>query len=205
MLFGLKNAEVTFWQFMDKIFANLYCVYVCINDILTFNENEQLHMQDIDAVFNILSKNNLKVPLSKCESLDFLGYNINANGIKPTTKEIKNLQSFLPPTDVKSLHKFLGMINIYRKWILKFAELVLPLTVKMLNSTNGSLNKIELEAFNNIIKTLSDFPSLAHPTQPNYTIYQSVTDSGKYMVSVSLHQLITLYPKDLSKNFHKYR
>lgn len=48
-------------------------------------------MHDIDSVFNILIKNNIKVSVSKCEFnvefLHFLGYNINASSIKPTAKK----------------------------------------------------------------------------------------------------------------------
>lgn len=46
---------------MDKIFAKRDYVFVYIDGILIFSENDQSHMQDIDDVFNIFIKNNLNV------------------------------------------------------------------------------------------------------------------------------------------------
>lgn len=44
--------------------------------ILIFNDDEYSHMKDIDAVFKVLSDNNLNVPIIKSEfnvkSIDFL-------------------------------------------------------------------------------------------------------------------------------------
>lgn len=63
----------------------------------------------------------------------------------------------------------------------------------MKNSTKGLFELNEIEAFNNIIKTLSDFLSLSQP-QPNCTTYELVTDSSKYAVGVALHRLINGNP-----------
>lgn len=69
-------------------------------------------MQDIRTVFNILGKNNIKVSVFtvNLQTLDFLGYNISADGVKPT-KKINNLQSFPTPVMLKNLRSFLGTIN----------------------------------------------------------------------------------------------
>lgn len=107
-------------------------------------------MQDIRTVFNILGKNNIKVSVFtvNLQTLDFLGYNISADGVKPT-KKINNLQSFPTPSDVEKFTQLFRNDKFYSKLIPQFADLVLPLTKKN-NFTKGSikLNKIKSEAFN---------------------------------------------------------
>lgn len=80
--------------------------------------------------------------------------------------------------DNKNLCQFLRMVRFYRKLILNFAELTLPL-MKKITATKGSivLTKKEVQTFNNIINILNEFPLLAR-TQP--LIYQLDTDSSKY-------------------------
>ena len=44
MPFGLKNAAATFQRMMDKIFSNLECAFVYIDNILVFSDNEDSHV-----------------------------------------------------------------------------------------------------------------------------------------------------------------
>ena len=75
MPFGLKCAGATFQRYMDKIFSELKCVYVYLDDILIASENEQKHFEDLEKVFSLLKKYDLKINLKKCvfnlEKIDF--------------------------------------------------------------------------------------------------------------------------------------
>ena len=113
-------------------------------------------------------------------SLDFLGFHIRVDGIKPPISKIEELKSFPHPKDAKGLRRFLGMVGFYRKLIPKFSEIVLPLSERMRLSPKGSFT-LERQSFNSIIKELNDTSSLAHP-EPNCTNYQFVTDSSNYAV-----------------------
>ena len=108
-------------------------------------------------------------------SLDFLGFHISIDGIKPTMSKIEELKSFSYPKDAKGLRRFLGMVGFYRKLIPKFSEIVLPLSERMRLSPKGSftLDESERQSFNSVIKEL-DTSSLAHP-EPNCTNYQLPT------------------------------
>ena len=63
---------------MDRIFRQIDCVFIYLDDILIFSDDEPSHKKDIDTVFKILQENNLKISLSKSifnvTSLDFLGF-----------------------------------------------------------------------------------------------------------------------------------
>ena len=53
-----KNASTTFQRYMDKIFEDIDCVFVYIDDILIFGNDEISHKKDIETVFNILNEHN---------------------------------------------------------------------------------------------------------------------------------------------------
>ena len=216
MPFGLKNAAATFQRFMDKIFSKVECVFIYLDDILVFSENEEQHTKDLDQVFRILAKNNLKVSLAKCifnvPRLDFLGYSVSADGLLPTSNKITQLNSFPYPKDSKGLRRFLGMIGFYRKLIPNYATIVLPLSERMrlFPKCSFELTDQEKQSFDEIVQRLSDITALAHP-QPGATDYQLVTDSSQYAVGAALHQLIDgepipigFFSKKLSQAQTKY-
>ena len=124
-------------------------------------------------------------------SLDFLGFHISVDGIKPTISKIEELKSFPYPKEAKGLRRFLGMVGFYRKLIPKFSEIVLPLSERMSLFPEGSftLDESEQQSFNSVIKELNDTSSLAHP-EPNCTNYQLVTNSSDYAVGAALHQIV---------------
>ena len=199
MPFGLKNAAATFQRFMDKIFRDVDCVFVYLDDILVFSDDEAHHGGDLDKVFQVLAKNNLKISLDKCvfkvPELDFLGYRVSAQGLLPTTRKVEELKSFPYPNDSKSLRRFLGMVGFYRKLIPNYASIILPLSERMRLSPKDTfeLNEQEKLSFDDIVNTLSKITPLAHPRE-NIQDYQLVTDSSNYAVGAALNQVINGEP-----------
>ena len=123
--FGLKNAGQDFQRLMDAILGDLPRVYVYIDDILVASESKEQHLEDLESVFKTLSANGLVVQRSKCvlgvSSLEFLGYHVDANGIAPLPDRVKAIRATTPPTTIKELQRFLGMVGYYRRFIPKAA------------------------------------------------------------------------------------
>ena len=124
--FGLKNAGQDFQRLMDSILGDLPRVYVYIDDILVASESMEQHLEDLDAVFKTLSANGLVIQRSKCvlgvPSLEFLGYLVNSTGITPLPDRVDAIRATTPPTTVKELQRFLGMVGYYRRFIPRAAE-----------------------------------------------------------------------------------
>ena len=123
--FGLKNAGQDFQRLMDEILGDLPRVYVYIDDILIASETIEQHLADLESVFKTLSANGMVVQRSKCvlgvPSLEFLGYQVNSTGIAPLPERVVAIRATTPPTSVKELQRFLGMVGYYRKFIPKAA------------------------------------------------------------------------------------
>ena len=109
----------------------------------------------------ILDNHNLKISIDKCifnvSSLDFLGHNLSADGIKPPESKVKQFIEFPCPNSSQSLRRFLGMVNYYQKLVPHFSDIVLPLTELIRvspNDNNLNLNDCEKFACDNIKNAL---------------------------------------------------
>jgi hypothetical protein len=166
MPYGLCNASQTFQRQMNELFGQLAFVFVYIDDILVFSNNEREHTTHLEEIFKILSQNSMKISLHKCEfeksSLDFLGYNISANGMRPCRKKCEAINDIELPSTIQELNSFLCTINFYRKHIPQFANKSKLLYDYMKDSPNKKM-KI----------TLSDAEVLEFVWYPRQTNLQS--------------------------------
>ena len=124
--FGLKNAGQDFQRLMDAILGDLPRIFVYIDDILVASSSMEEHLADLESVFATLSANGLVIQRSKCvlgvPSLEFLGYQVDATGISPLPHRVEAIRATTPPTTVKELQRFLGMVGYYRRFIPKAAS-----------------------------------------------------------------------------------
>ena len=133
MIFGLRNATQTCQRFVDEIIRSLDFVYAYIDDFLIASENEQQHREHLRELFNRLNKYGVVINPSKCEfdvsEITFLGYSVNADGIKPPTERVKAILKIPKPADIKQLRRYLGMINFYRRFIPGAAKILQPIMI----------------------------------------------------------------------------
>ena len=92
-------------------------------------EEHLLHLQQF---FQVLQENGLTINPAKCvfavSSLKFLGHMVDEAGITPLPKHVAAVQDCPPPTDIKQLQRFLGLINFYRRFLPAVARTLQPLT-----------------------------------------------------------------------------
>lgn len=217
MPFGLKNAGATFQRYMDSLFRNCPNCFTYLDDILIFSKNEQTHHKDLENVLKTLHENNLKISMDKCcffqNQIDFLGFSIKQQGIKPTESKTKEILDFPAPKDSKALRRFLGMVGFYRKLIPNFAKTVLPLTetIKTYPKTTAlQLSENAQRAFEQIKTDLANIPMVVHPSS-DVEEYHLVTDSSGFAVGAALNEIrngipipIGFFSKKLSAAQQKY-
>ena len=168
-------------------------------------------------MLQLLQDNDLRISINKCKffssNIDFLGFNISENGMKPTEKKLSEIKEFPPPVDSKSLRSFIGVLNFYRHLLPNFAESILPLTELMKNNPKSNqicLTDDEMKCFASIKKTLLNVTALAHPIS-NVTELHLVTDSSQFAVGAALNQIVNskpipigFYSSKLSETQRKY-
>jgi hypothetical protein len=143
-------------------------VFVYLTDILIASKDITEHMKHLRLVFEILQSAGLQINPAKCtfsvSSLTFLGHNVDSSGISPMEKHVKALTDFPPPSDLKQLQRFLGLINFYRRFLPGIAGTLQPLT-DLLRGNPKTLvwSEEAATAFDAAKAALAAATSLVHP------------------------------------------
>ena len=189
--FGLKNAGQDFQRMMDAILGDLPYCFVYIDDLLVASNSPEEHLEHLETIFQILSDNGLVVNRPKCvlgqEQLEFLGYSIDKNGVKPLDDRVQAIRDVNPPTTVKELQRFLGMVNYYRRFIPKAAQHLCHL----FDALKGKPKSLQWtpamnDAFQAVKEALAASVMLRHP-RPDAEI-AITSDASKLAIGAVLEQ-----------------
>ena len=78
---------------------------IYVDDILCFSQNEEEHIVHLKNLLDNLSKANITVNLKKSQffrkEIQYLGYCLTTNGIKPTTDKVSPILNFPTPRNPK--------------------------------------------------------------------------------------------------------
>nr|VZI00062.1 unnamed protein product [Spirometra erinaceieuropaei] len=191
MPFGLRYAAQTFQRFIDHVLRDLPFVYAYIDDLLVVSRNKKEHKEQLALVFDRLDKFGVVINPSKCvlgvPSLEFLGHQVDSEGLRPLPSKVEAIRNIPPPTSNSQLQRFLGMVNFYRRFLPNCADLILPPT-NMLSGPKGPLELTgeALTAFERIKNSLADATLLTHPA-PEAQLSLMV-DASNVAVGVVLQQ-----------------
>lgn len=131
---GLCNAPATFMRIMNTIFADVIEKYVVVylDDIMVFSKTPEEHAMHLEEVLRRLDENKFIIKESKCkfykEEVEFLGFLVNSQGLRPSPKKIECIRSWRSPTNIAGVRSFLGLASFYRRFIKGFSLIALPLT-----------------------------------------------------------------------------
>lgn len=62
------------------------------------------------------------------QEVEYLGYQLTSNVLKPQLKKIEAMTHILPPMNSKQLKRFIGMVNFYEDIWKKQSHILAPLT-----------------------------------------------------------------------------
>ena len=161
MPFGLRNAAGTFQRFIDSLLRKFSFALAYVDDIIIFSRSPVEHEQHLNTILSKLESVGLRVNANKCSigttEIEFLGYTINGNGIKPPESRVKALRDLPNPKDSKELVRYLGMFGFYQRCIRNYAKIVSPLRDLVSSPFNWTTEH------NTCFEGLKE--SLAHATQ----------------------------------------
>ena len=144
MPFGLRNAPATFQRAMDIILSRVRWKYVLVylDDIIIFSRDEETHLRHLESVMQILKEAGATLRLSKCEffkrQVKYLGHIIRPGKLAIYGRNVEAITKALPPKTKTQVRSFLGMCNIYRRFVRGFTQIAHPLTQKTRKDPPGS-------------------------------------------------------------------
>ncbi|MCG8034916.1 MAG: hypothetical protein JAZ03_22460, partial [Candidatus Thiodiazotropha taylori] len=133
MPFGLCNAPATFQRLMERCMGeiNLRDCLIYLDDIIIFSSTFEEHVKQLQAVFERLQENNLKLKPSKCKlfrsRVSYLGHIVSEEGIHTDPGKLEAIKEWPVPKSAKDVRRFLGFAGYYRRFIKGFAAIARPL------------------------------------------------------------------------------
>jgi len=207
---GLCNSPDIFQERMYELFSDLEYVRAYIDDLLvTSSSTFEDHLERLEKVFARLSEAGLKVNATKSHfaqtETEYLGYKISRDGIQPLPKKVKALEALAPPTNLKQLRRFLGMINYYRDMWIHRSEVLAPLTRLTSVNVKFQWTDVEQTAFEKIKRIVGREVLLSYPdfTKP-FEIYTDASHTQLGAVISQNDRPIAFYSRKLNPAQTRY-
>ncbi|GKB87021.1 reverse transcriptase domain-containing protein [Tanacetum coccineum] len=130
--FGLKNARATYQRLVDRAFQKQIGrnLEVYVDDLVIKNHMEEEIIRDIAETFKTLRQINMKLNPKKCtfgmQEGMFLGYKVNADGLKVCPDKADAVLSLPSPGCLKDVQKLNGKLASLNRFLSKSAEKSLP-------------------------------------------------------------------------------
>jgi hypothetical protein len=139
-------------------------------------------MTHLREVFGRLRRVGLTVNPAKVKfatsHLSFLGHIISNNGVMIDPDRTRNIANFPPPRDVKSIARFVGMVNFFATFIPHLAEQAGPLKALRKKNVNFVWGPEQQQAFDDLKLAIVNPPVLCMPDFSRRFILQTDTSSS---------------------------
>ena len=127
---GMNSSSDGFCMRTDYIFRTVPKVQKIVDDALLQADSMPELVSSFRTACEAARKNNLTLSQPKLKygpQIEFAGYIISADGVKPDPRRTEAISAFPPPTDLSSLRGFLGLVNQLGFFVPDLAHMTNPL------------------------------------------------------------------------------
>ncbi len=116
---GFAGSPDIFQGKMSELMESLEYVRAYLDDLLCISKlSLEDHLEKLEEVLRQLCDAGLKVNAAKLPfcalEIEYLGYVLTRDSIKPQSNNLQAILTIKPPTGVRQLRHFLGMVEYYR-------------------------------------------------------------------------------------------
>jgi len=220
---GIAGSPDIFQAKMSELMAALEWVRTYLDDLLSITKGTfDDHLHRLEQVLQIMRKAGLRINAAKSKfcatEIEYLGYVLTQSGIKPQLKKVQAILALNPPTNVKELRSFLGMVQYYRDLWGRRSEMLAPLTTLVgecghtkVTRAKGTKKQpwhwteVHQVAFDSVKAAISKDVVLAYP---DYTkVFEVYTDASQTQLGAVITQgnrPIAFFSRKLSITQQKY-
>jgi hypothetical protein len=204
---GVVCAPDIFQSKINELLGDIKAVRAYIDDILMVTKgNFKDHIQMLDKVLTRCKMVNLKVNASKSywglSKVEYLGYIISREGIKPQQKKIEAILNIATPKSATDVCRLVGMIQYYRDMWRSRSHIMAPLT-ELSKGKKGQPIKWMPEhedAFRAIKKVITQDTMLAYPdwSKP-FIVHTNASDKQIGVVNSQNNKPIAFFSRKFNK------
>ncbi|XP_063535549.1 uncharacterized protein K02A2.6-like isoform X1 [Cydia strobilella] len=166
LVYGLSSSVGIFQRIMINLLGNIPNVQIFLDDVIIGGQTKTEHLQALEAVFQRLLTNGLKLRKNKCvflaKEVIYLGYVVSREGIKPDTTKIKAILQMSQPRNVSELRSFLGTVNFFGRFIKNLSLILSPLYKLLKKEAEWHWSKECGESFAQVKQLLAGAKVLRH-------------------------------------------
>jgi transposase InsO family protein len=189
---GLCVSPDIFQEKMSELMAGLDFARAYLDDLLIISTEKGFdkHLEKLEQVLNRLSEAGLKINAVKSffarTELEYLGYQISREGIRPNQKKVAAILQIQAPKTRKQLRRFIGMVNYYRDMWPQRSHLLAPLSSLTSVKVKWKWTKEHQQAFDQMKalmakETLLTFPDFSQE-------FEIHTDASKLQLGACISQ-----------------
>lgn len=192
MPFGLSNAPSVFQRTINLMLRGFgrKLALAYMDDLLVASRDVTEGLEKLEKVFQLIRSAKLTLNLKKCSffqtNVNYLGYEISSEGIRPGLCKIQAVEKFPRPKNVHEVRQFIGLTSYFRRFIENFSIIARPLTALTKKDAVWVFGDDQINAFNELKKKLTSRPVLAL-YDPNAEL-EIHTDASKLGIGAILMQ-----------------
>lgn len=161
--FGYCNSPLSFQRYINHIFKEAIregILLVYLDDLVILAKNEEEALQRLKIILQVAEDHGLQINWQKCSflcrTIEYLGYEISENKIKPSTAKINAVSNYPEPKTVKQIQSFLGLSGYFRKFIPNYATIARPLYDLLKKESKFKFGAEERISFHTLKTALSE-------------------------------------------------
>ena len=220
---GIAGSPDIFQGKMSELMESLEFVRAYLDNLLYISKlSLEDHLEKLEEVLRGLCDAGLKVNASKLTfctlEIEYLGYILTRDGIKPQSNKMQAILTIQPPTNVKQLRHFLGMVQYYRDLWARWSKMLAILTslvgecsqtkvtrAKGAKRVPWHWDEVHQRAFNHIKATIARELVLAYPDYSKvFEISTDVSSKQLGAVITQENRPIAFFSWKLSSTQRKY-
>jgi hypothetical protein len=200
-------------EYVQAYLDDLLCIY---------RSSLEDHLEKLEEVLRRLCDAGLKVNAEKSTfcalEIEYLGYMLTRDGIKPQSNKVQAILAIQPPTYVKELRHFVGMVQYYHDLWARWSKMLAPLTslvgecghtkvtrAKGTKKVPWHWDEVHQQAFDNVKATIAREVVLAYPYHSK--VFEIYTDASSKQLGAVITQEdrpIAFFSRKLSTTQRKY-
>ncbi|KAD1930830.1 hypothetical protein E3N88_42132 [Mikania micrantha] len=211
MPFGLTNAPAVFMDLMNRVCRPYLDKFeiVFIDDILIYSKSKEEHEHHLKLILEILREEQLYAKFYKCEfwlkEVQFLGHIVNEKGVHVDPAKIDAVKNWSTPTTPTEIRSFLGLAGYYRRFILNFSRIAIPLTSLTQKNKPYEWGPMQEEAFQTLKQKLCDAPVLTLPDgNDDFVVYCDASNLGLSCVLMQRGKVVAYASRQLKIHEKNY-
>ena len=141
------------------------------------------HISDLQRVLGSLQAAGFTLRGSKCffgrDTITHLGFQYSRDGVTPTEERPHAVADWPAPPTKKEVRSFLGLANVCRRFVPKFADIARPLTDLTRNDATFQWQDEQQQAFESLKEALMTPPALDYPRRTDtFILTTDASDTG---------------------------